>query len=82
MCSRYNWPRWILAPSRSIKDARELPQNNISAGVPKAQRTNRDSSPGPLHSRMPGSCNRRVSRSVYPRCNGLIWIQALSLKDA
>lgn len=65
MCSRYNWPRWILAPSPSIKDARELKyqapqplrfedawelkQKNIKAGVPRAQRTDLDASPQPLH---------------------------------
>lgn len=45
MCSRYNWPRWILAPSPSIKDARELKQQNIKAAVPRAQRTNLDAAP-------------------------------------
>lgn len=65
MCSRYNWPRWILAPSPFIKDARELKyyapqplhfkdawelkQKNIKAAVPRAQRTDLDASPQPLH---------------------------------
>ena len=64
MCSRYNWPRWILAPSPSIKDARELKyhapqplhfkdawelkQKNIKAGVPRRNGPT-GCKPQPLH---------------------------------
>nr|MCE9968842.1 hypothetical protein [Aeromonas salmonicida] len=35
------------APASSLKDAWELKQKNIKAGVPRAQRTDLDASPSP-----------------------------------
>ncbi len=67
MCSRYNWPRWILAPSPFIKDARELKQKDIKAGVPKAQRTDLDASPQPLHFKDAWELKQQNIKAGVPR---------------
>ncbi len=75
MCSRYNWPRWILAPSPSIKDARELKQKNIKAGVPRAQRTDLDASPQALHFKDAWELKQKNIKAGVPRRNGPTWMQ-------
>ncbi len=84
MCSRYNWPRWILAPSPSIKDAWELKQQNIKAGVPRVQRTDLDASPQLLHFKDARELKQKNIKAGVHRRNGPTWMQppGPSLKDA